>query len=144
MSVSYSTYVIFGLALPESALVISTPNPLFGVHKFDPATGDRVVKNIETNIDLYEIANKNKLDCVHRPDAEEFVIGKILVESDLNDRSEPQVIVDLTVEKKLKLANKIQAICEKNKIPFFTEDCATHLANCCSSRGCGSARSRSL
>lgn len=52
MSISARAIVIYGYTLSSSELVRRTPHPLWGTHRFDPQTGDKVTQFIETDIDL--------------------------------------------------------------------------------------------
>lgn len=52
MSTSYSASIFYGYTLAKTDLFRNTPNPLWGKHKYNPDTGEKVDKFIEEEIDL--------------------------------------------------------------------------------------------
>lgn len=125
MSTTYRAYVIFGVKLHDSDLVIKTPDPLWGVHKFNPESGEKVerfitkkiyadpiVEGLSDETDVYEYP-------VYCPQEDSVFLGHVLRE--VGGYSDPQsaVIPEYSADER---NNIVQALLPRLKqfLPHLT------------------------
>ncbi len=126
MSISISVCVMFGYALDKSDLIRRTPNPLFGKHKFDPDSGDKVTKFVEREIELGLDCGDNlpSMTRFTRFDTEgQIVLGVQMAE--LGDLmyggSEPERIQFLGDNEREKVEAEAEKLMAKAQLPFKRE-----------------------
>ncbi len=123
MSTCYSAIVMFAYALPKEELNRSKPNPLWGKHKFDPETGDKVVQFIEDEIELAleEGDNLRTLTDFTRRDTEDTILlGVELGDTgDINyaDR-EPQALKLVSDANRAKVEAEARKLLDKAGVTF--------------------------
>jgi hypothetical protein len=85
MSTSYNAVVLYGLTVEVAALTRPIPNPLWGKHKFDPETGERVTKMLEdgSREDAFRSrADKLDIEVVQIERGDDMHVGILLAKAD--------------------------------------------------------------
>lgn len=136
MSTSYSAILLFGIRLDEEDLKIKTPHPLWGKHKFDPDTGEKVTQFIEKSVCADELVDGLSTsyvdDCaVYAHDGDEQVfLGHTIAEVECF-RSDSQSVVPGDCDPSTKEA-VINALTQRlheqlPQLEFSREDFKTYL-----------------
>lgn len=123
MSTAYSASVIYGYRLPADELSRKTPNPLWGKHKFDPNTGEKVEQFIQHDISLGLEDGDNLRSCKNfmRMDTS----GSVLLGVELGDTGdlsyggdEPQALKIVTDSARVKTEAEVRKLLEKAGLTF--------------------------
>jgi hypothetical protein len=136
MSTSYSASVIYGYCLPGSELIRSKPHPLWGKHKFDPDTGEKVTRTIaedDIELALEEGDSLRGWDRFERNDTylgdDQFVLlGIKLTETELSyGREAPQKLELLSADDCARVAAEAKKLLDKAGVEFDPECVGYHL-----------------
>jgi hypothetical protein len=79
MSTDYIAEVYYGILISKEDTEILTKDPLFGVHKFNPDTGEKVEEFTRQEVNIHEIAEELDLSCteIHGSIEDYYVIGHV-------------------------------------------------------------------
>lgn len=118
MSISYNAAVIYGAKFFSGDFVTSVPNPKWSENtQFDPKTGKKIPKTIDTEYDSYELAEKFGLD--HFQSRDGFCIGTLLSKSiDLNYDDGESSVDELNDAERSEVKKKLQKLSKHIGIDF--------------------------
>ena len=138
MSVNYYARVVFGYPIEGSARTIRKPNPLFGLAKFDPNTGNRVEQYITKQIDLEELIDELRVDgldvfyTTYREGDEDAIVGIPLTKSIEIGGNDLHRVKDAASADSAVLSAALKELCCKLNIGFDPSLLATYLVGRCS------------
>lgn len=120
MGTTYSARVVFGIKVSNDELNKKTPNPMWGVHRYDPQSG-RPVKEfiVENYIDADELAGEYKVDYYSTGDCGHHVFGKLIGEEVGSYKGDIEEIPNLSQADRDKMIEKLFALANKIGIASF-------------------------